>query len=80
VRSVEWIELGSEVLPRRWLRFLGLAVLLGLLVTGKAADFAQWFVMEKAAALQEQIAPAIERLTDRPGTASPPPQAWTHTG
>ncbi|WP_298461361.1 hypothetical protein [uncultured Cellulomonas sp.] len=73
MRGSEIIELAADVLPRRVVRTVGSATLIVLVVTGTADDFARWFVLDRAAAVQEAVVtPMLERLM----TASVP--ADTH--
>jgi len=72
MRTVEAVELVGELLPRRWVRKAGIVVVLVLLATHKFEDVALWYVTEKAAAVQEDVAPVLQRLVEQahtpPGT------------
>ncbi|WP_315094740.1 hypothetical protein [uncultured Cellulomonas sp.] len=62
MRAIDFVDLLSEVLPRRWIRGALLVVVVGVVVTGNGAPFV-WYVTEKAAAIQEDfIQPMLDRM------------------
>ncbi len=74
MRSVEVLELASEMLPRRWVRRAGVIVVLALLASGTFNEPAGWYVREKAAALQESLVePILERFIEQLATPSQTP-------
>ncbi len=74
MRSVEILDLASEMLPRRWVRRAGVIVVLALLASGILNDAAGWYVREKAAALQESLVePIFERFTEQLANPSQTP-------
>lgn len=67
------IETAADVLPRRWRRRIGLIVIGLLLATGKANEFVNWFITDKAAANEDQlIVPMMERLAETAAASSGP--------
>jgi hypothetical protein len=68
VRPVEVLEIAREILPRRLVQKLTIVTVLVALTTGTFDDVVVWLVMEKAAAVFEDLRPILERLIEQSQT------------
>jgi hypothetical protein len=61
MKSVDAVDVGLELLPRRWVRVAVLLVLAWILLTGNYAPFI-WYAHAKADQVMEMLTPALERF------------------
>lgn len=75
MRTVDALELAGDVLPRRWVRWMVLLLLAGMLVTHNYSPL-MWFVTAKAAAIQEDVVrPMLDSLLANLSTPTPAPRS-----
>jgi hypothetical protein len=61
MKSVDAVDVGLELLPRRLVRAVVWLVLAWILLTGNAAPLI-WYAHAKADQVMEMLAPALQRL------------------
>lgn len=63
MRGSDLVDLALELAPRRWLRGVGALLLLVMVATGTAGAVFQWYVLDKVAGIQEDLArPIVEGM------------------
>ena len=63
MRGSDLVDVALELAPRRWLRGVGAIVLLVMVATGTAGAVFQWYVLDKAAGIQEDLVqPIVDRM------------------
>jgi hypothetical protein len=63
MRGSDLVDLALDLAPRRWVRGAGAIVLLVMVATGTAGAVFQWYVLDKAAGIQEDVVqPMVDRM------------------
>lgn len=81
MRTVDALEIAGEVLPRRWVRWAALLLLVGMWVTHNYSPIL-WFISAKSAAVQEDVVqPMLKSFVANMQTPAATPQGkWTWSG